>query len=58
MLFLFYIFCAILDLIINIKYIDLRESSNALIILIYNENQLSNYIFKEENKILSIIEPN
>lgn len=35
---------------INIKYIDLRESSNALIILIYNENQLSNYIFKEENK--------
>lgn len=35
---------------INIKYIELRECENALIILVYDEKQLSNYIFKEENK--------
>ena len=35
---------------IDIQYIDLRECSNALIILIYNEKQLSNYIFRKENK--------
>lgn len=35
---------------INIKYINLRECENAMIILIYNEKKLSNYIFKEENK--------
>ena len=28
----------------------MRECSNALIILIYSEEKLSNYIFKEENK--------
>ena len=32
---------------IDIQYIDLRECSNALIILIYNEKQLSNYIFRK-----------
>ena len=35
---------------IDIQYINLRECSNALIILIYSEEKLSNYIFKEENK--------
>lgn len=35
---------------INIKYINLRECENALIILIYDEKELSNYIFKKENK--------
>ena len=35
---------------IDIQYINLRECSNALIILIYSEGKLSNYIFKEENK--------
>ena len=35
---------------IDIQYIDLRECSNALIILIYNEKQLLNYIFRKENK--------
>lgn len=35
---------------INIKYIELRECANALIILVYDEKQLSNYIFKEENR--------
>ncbi|WP_195987087.1 DUF3793 family protein [Clostridium sp. D53t1_180928_C8] len=35
---------------IDIQYINLRECSNALIILIYNEEKLSNYIFNEENK--------
>ena len=35
---------------IDIQYIDLRECSNALIILIYNKTQLSNYIFRKDNK--------
>lgn len=35
---------------IDIEYINLRECENALIILIYDKKQLSNYIFKEENK--------
>lgn len=35
---------------IDIQYINLRECDNALIILIYNEEQLKNYIFKTENK--------
>lgn len=35
---------------IDIQYVNLRECSNALIILIYNEKQLSNYIFRKENK--------
>ena len=35
---------------INIKHIDLRECDNALIILIYDEEQLKKYIFREENK--------
>ena len=35
---------------IDIQDINLRECSNALIILIYSEEKLSNYIFKEENK--------
>lgn len=34
---------------INIKYINLRECENALIILAYDERILSNYIFKEKN---------
>lgn len=36
---------------INIKYINLRECENALIVLIYDEEQLGNYILKKENKI-------
>lgn len=36
--------------IIDISYINLRETNNALIILIYNENKLKNYIFEKENK--------
>lgn len=36
--------------IIDIAYINLRETNNALIILIYNENKLKNYIFEKENK--------
>lgn len=36
--------------IIDIAYINLRETNNALIILIYNENKLRNYIFEKENK--------
>lgn len=35
---------------IDIKYIKLRECHNALIILIYNEENLKSYIFKNENK--------
>lgn len=35
---------------IEMKYIKLRECNNALIILIYNEKKLKNYIFKKENK--------
>lgn len=35
---------------IDIKYINLRECENALIILIYDTKELSNYIFKKENK--------
>lgn len=35
---------------IDIKYVDLRECSNALIILIYSERQLSEYVFRKENK--------
>ena len=35
---------------IDIQYIDLRECSNALIILRDSEEQLSHHIFKEENK--------
>lgn len=35
---------------IDIGYINLREGENALIILIYDEGRLANYIFKEESK--------
>lgn len=35
---------------IDIKYIKLRECDNALIILVYNEENLKNYIFESENK--------
>lgn len=35
---------------IDIKYINLRECSNALIILIYSKKQLSEYLFKKDNK--------
>jgi hypothetical protein len=35
---------------INLDFISLRESDNALILLIYSEEQLKNYIFKKENK--------
>lgn len=35
---------------IDINYISLRECENALIILVYDKKQLSNYIFKQENK--------
>lgn len=34
---------------IGLKYVVLRECSKALIILIYNEENLSNYIFNKEN---------
>ena len=40
--------------IIDISYINLRETNNALIILIYNENKLKNYIFEKENKKIFI----
>ena len=35
---------------IDIEYINLRECENALIILIYDAQELSNYIFKKESK--------
>ena len=35
---------------INLDFISLRESDNALILLVYSEEQLKNYIFKKENK--------
>ena len=35
---------------IDIQYINLRECSNALIILIYNKDQLSKYVFRKDNK--------
>lgn len=35
---------------IDIKYINLRECENALIILVYDAKELAKYIFKEENK--------
>ena len=35
---------------IDIQYINLRECDNALIILIYNEKKLENYVLKKENK--------
>ena len=35
---------------IDIKYVNLRECSNALIILIYNKKGLENYIFNKENR--------
>ncbi len=35
---------------IDIKYINLRECENALIILVYDAKELVKYIFKEENK--------
>ncbi|SCJ97686.1 Protein of uncharacterised function (DUF3793) [uncultured Clostridium sp.] len=35
---------------IDIGYINLRECENALIILIYDEGKLANYIFKKESK--------
>ena len=36
---------------IDIGYINLRECESALIILIYDEEELSNYIFRKENKL-------
>lgn len=35
---------------IDIQYVNLRECSNALIILIYNKKELENYIFNKENR--------
>ena len=35
---------------IDIQYINLRECSNALIIFIYNKDQLSKYVFRKDNK--------
>lgn len=35
---------------IKIEFVTLRETENALILLIYNKNQLRNYILKKEHK--------
>lgn len=35
---------------IGIEYIELRESKEALIILVYNKSELENYIFDESNR--------
>lgn len=35
---------------IGIDYIDLREGEESLIILVYNRENLKNYIFKKENR--------
>lgn len=35
---------------IGLKYVNLRECDNALIILIYNEDLLKSYVFRDENK--------